>query len=141
MEIVSLRGGPSTFFVPFAGLARGGRMPARWRVLSTTGHVLGLRRGPRTLELVAPKDHSMLSWFSWDLFRNTNANLQVGQEFDTPGLRATILEVGTEGPRRVRFDLDRDLDDPGYFWFAESAQGAFPSASPPQEGFGKPYEP
>ena len=96
VEIVSLRGGPSTFFVPFA-LARGGRMPARWRVLSTTGHVLGLRRGPRTLELVAPKDHSMLSWFSWDLFRNTNANLQVGQEFDTPGLRATNPRGGHRG--------------------------------------------
>jgi hypothetical protein len=139
-EIVSLRGGPSTFFVPFA-LARDGKMPPRWRVLSTTGHVLGLRTGPRTLELVAPKDQSMLSWFSWDLFRNTSANLQPGQVFETPGLRATILEMGSVGPRRIRYELDRDLDDPAYAWFAESNSGGFPSVTPPQPGFGKPYEP
>lgn len=139
-ELVVLRGGPSSFFLPFA-LAATGDMPARWRVLSTTGHALGLREGPMTLDLVVPRDHSMLSWFSWDLFRNTATTFHEGQSLETPGLTATILELGKEGPRRVRFTLDRNLDDPASLWIAESAKGAFPSVTPPGLGFGQPYEP
>ena len=139
-QLLVLRGGPSSFFVPFA-LAATGPMPARWRVLSTTGHALGLRLDARTLDLVVPKDHSMLSWFSWDLFRNTATTFQVGQVVRTPGLTATVLEVGDEGPRRVRFELDRDLDDPDNVWITESTRGEFPAATPPRLGFGQVYEP
>ncbi len=139
-ELVVLRGGPSSFFLPFA-LASRDAMPSHWRVLATTGHALGLRRGPESMELVVPRGQSMLSWFSWDLFRNTATNLHVGQVADTPGLRATILEVGPEGPRRVRFDLDRDLDDPSIVWINESAKGDFPAVKPPALGFGQPYDP
>jgi hypothetical protein len=139
-ELVVLRGGPSSFFAPFA-LAGSGRMPGRWRVLATTGHALGLRRDARSMELVVPKGQSMLSWFSWDLFRNTATTFQAGQVIDTPGLRATILEVGSEGPRRVRFELDRDLDDPRNVWITESSKGEFPEAKPPRPGFGQPYDP
>ena len=100
-QLVVLRGGPSSFFAPFA-LAGSGKMPGRWRVLATTGHALGLRRDARAMDLVVPRGQSMLSWFSWDLFRNTATTFQAGQVVETPGLRATILEVGPEGPRRVR---------------------------------------
>jgi hypothetical protein len=139
-ELVVLRGGPSSFFMPFA-LAGSGSMPGRWRVLATTGHALGLRRDARAMELVVPRGQSMLSWFSWDLFRNTATTFQVGQVVDTPGLKATVLEVGPEGPRRVRFELDRDLDDPTNVWITESSKGEFPEAKPPRPGFGQPYDP
>jgi hypothetical protein len=139
-ELVVLRGGPSSFFLPFA-LAGRGSMPARWRVFATTGHALGLRRDARSMDLVVPKGQSMLSWFSWDLFRNTATTFRAGQVIDTPGLRATVLEVGSEGPRRVRFELDRDLDDPRNVWINESGKGAFPEAKPPRPGFGQPYDP
>jgi hypothetical protein len=139
-QLVVLRGGPSSFFAPFA-LAGIGKMPSRWRVLATTGHALGLRRDTRSLDLVVPRGQSMLSWFSWDLFRNTATTFRVGQVVDTPGLRATILEVGPEGPRRVRFELDRDLDDPTNVWITESSSGDFPEAKPPRPGFGQPYDP
>jgi hypothetical protein len=137
LELFAVRGGQSAFFLPFA-LAREGKMPGRWRVLSTTGHTLGLRTGPRTLELIVPKDQRMVSR---DVFRSVDAVLQPGEVIDTPGLRATILEVGTEGPRRVRFEMDRDLDDPDNSWFEESGRGTFPAAPPPQPGFGRPYDP
>jgi hypothetical protein len=136
-ELVVLRGFNNTFFMPFA-LGLQGRPTGKWRVLATTGHVLGLRRDARTLELVAPKDQGM---FSWDLFRERNTAVAAGDVFEVPGLRVTVLEVGPDGPRRARFELDRDLDDPGYAWITESGQGEFPSATPPKEGFGQPYDP
>lgn len=136
-ELVVLRGFNNTFFMPFA-LDLHGRPPARWRVLATTGHVLGLRRDARTMEIVAPKDQSI---FSWDLFRDHGSVVTPGQVFDTPGLRVTILEVGPEGPRRARFELDRNLDDPTAAWITETAQGEFPTATPPRAGFGQPYDP
>ncbi len=136
-DLLVVRGFNSAFFMPFA-LAADGRPPRRWRVLATTGHVLSLRRGPRTLELVAPRDQSM---FSWDLFRDMNATVREGEVFDTPGLRATILEVSPAGPRRVRFDFDRDLDAPGNLWVVENGKGEYPLAVLPQLGFGQPFEP
>jgi hypothetical protein len=139
-QLMILRGGPSSFFVPFA-LARYGSLPARWRVLSMTGHVLGLRRDARTIELIAPKGHSMFSWFSWDLFRDTSRDIRRGQVFVTPGLAATVVDVGADGPRSVTFQLDRDLDAPDNVWVTESAKGGFPSATLPTEGHGQPYDP
>ena len=60
----------------------------------------------------------------------------VGQVVETPGMRATILEIGVAGPRRVRFELDRNLDDPTNLWITESASGQFPADRPPPPGFG-----
>jgi hypothetical protein len=136
-ELVVVRGYSSTFFVPFA-LDPSGKLPERWRVLATTGHVLGLRRDARTLELVSPKDQSL---FTWHLFRDKAATVQPGEVFETPGLKVTILEVGPQGPRRARFELDRDLDDPGTAWIAETGRGEFPETTPPKAGFGQPYDP
>jgi hypothetical protein len=41
----------------------------------------------------------------------------------------------------VRFELDRDLDDPTNVWITESSSGDFPEAKPPRPGFGQPYDP
>jgi hypothetical protein len=139
-EILILRGGPSSFFMPFA-LAGYGQLPARWRVLSMTGHVLGIRRSPRTLDLVAGKGWSMLSWFSWDLFRDTSRNMEPGQVFGEPGLLATVVDVGSAGPRRVTFELEQTLESPRYVWVTESARETFPSVTLPAQGFGQPYDP
>lgn len=137
-ELVVLRGGPTSFFVPFA-LVENGTMPARWRVLSTTGHALGLRPAADALELVVPKDSTML--YSSDLFRNSGLTFRPGQAVEMPGLRVTIVELGSEGPRRARFDFDWDLDDPRALFVTESSKGAFPDAKLPRPGFGQPYDP
>jgi hypothetical protein len=139
-EILILRGGPSSFFMPFA-LAGYGQLPAHWRVLSMTGHVLGLRRSPRTLDLIAVKGRSMLSWFSWDLFRDTSRDIHHGQVFEEPGLRATVVDVGSAGPRRVAFELEQNIESPRYLWVTESDQEMFPTATLPSQGFGQTYDP
>lgn len=139
-EILVLRGGPSSFFMPFA-LAGYGPLPARWRVLSMTGHVLGLRRGPRTLDLLPVNGRSMFTWFSWDLFRDTSRDILPGQVFEEPGLRATVGDVGPAGPRRVAFELEQKLESSQYLWVTESDQGTFPTATLPAQGYGQPYDP
>jgi hypothetical protein len=137
-ELVVVRGSNGSFFMPFA-LDPHAKRPDRWRILAATGHVLGLRRDARTLELVAPKDQGFYAWEP--LFRDRGTEVRPGEVFETPGLRVTVLEVGPQGPRRARFELDRDLDASGYVWIAESGQGEFPAVSPPLAGFGQQYDP
>jgi hypothetical protein len=136
-EIVVLHArSENSFFMPFA-LDPEGRPPARWRILATTGHVLALRHGARNLELVVSKGQSL---FSWDLFRQSSTSPAGGEVFDTPGLRAKVLEVGPLGPRRVEFEFDRDLDAPDLVWIVESLQGTYPTITLPQPGFGMSFD-
>ena len=138
-EVMVLRGMGGSFFVPFA-LAPRGAPPARWHILAQTGHALALRRDARTLDILVPPNQSVFPAGSGNLFRNEKSRLSVGDVFTVPGLRATILEMGVEGPRAVRFVLDRDLESDPYVWIAED-RGGFPEAAPPLQGFGKPYDP
>ena len=138
-DVVIVRGWGGTFFGPFS-LDEHARPPKRWRILSQSGHVLVLRRDARTLELVAPEDRNLTSTGPGNLFRNPREPLRVGDEVTVPGMRATVLESGADGPRRVRFVFDRDIDDPDVTWIAEGVTG-FRDAQPPQPGFGAPLEP
>ncbi len=139
-EVIVVRGLGGSFFVPFA-LDPRGAPPARWRILAQTGHALALRRDERTLDIVVPPTQSIFPTGSGNLYRNTNTKVEVGDVYTVPGLRATILEVGPEGPRAVRIELDHPLDAKPYVWISESRSGGFPDAEPPQEGFGKPFNP
>jgi hypothetical protein len=67
--------------------------------------------------------------------------MAVGDVVTMPGLRATVLELGAEVPRRVRFEFDSDLESEDLAWISEDRRGAFPEALPPAEGFGKPFDP
>jgi hypothetical protein len=137
-EVIVVRGAGGSFFMPFA-LDVAGALPARWRVLSHTGHVLAQRRGPNTLELVVPPDQSVFPSYG-NLFRDQTSAIRVGDTFSVPGMKASVLEVGTSGPRKVRFDFDKPIGSPGQLWMTESREG-FPEALPPPEGFGKPFDP
>jgi len=138
-EVVVLRGISGAFFLPFA-LAHDGKLPARWRILAQTGHALALRRGPRTLDIIVPADQSLFPAGPGNLFRNVSDKLAVGDVFNVPGLRATVLELGKDGPRSVRFQFDRDLEDAPLTWMTERFDG-FPEAIPPKQGFGMPFDP
>ncbi len=138
-EVVVLRGISGAFFLPFA-LARDGKLPARWRILAQTGHALALRRGPRTLDIIVPADQSIFPAGQGNLFRSVSEKLAVGDVFDVPGLRVTVLELGKEGPRSVRFQFDRDLEAAPLTWITERFDG-FPEAVPPKQGFGMPFDP
>lgn len=138
-EVYVLRGMGGSFFMPFA-LDPHGAPPPRWRILAHTGHALALRRGARTLDLVVPRGQSVFPAGTGNLFRDRSAAMKVGETFSLSGLRATVLEVGAEGPRVVRFELDRDIDAAPNAWITETAKG-FVEAAVPGVGFGQPFDP
>ena len=138
-EIMVIRAMGGSYCLPFA-LGEGGALPARWRILAQTGHALALRRGPRALEIAVPAGQAVFPVGSGSLFRSALLDVAVGSTYASPGLRATVLEMGSEGPRRVRYDFDRDLEDPSYTWISEGFEG-FRETLPPRVGFGEPLDP
>ncbi|HEY8040027.1 MAG TPA: hypothetical protein VIF15_09550 [Polyangiaceae bacterium] len=118
----------------------GDAAPDRWRVLSVgSGRSLLLRTGPRTLELVA-SERPLFNVGPDDLFRNLD-ELMVGDTVDVPGMRATVLQIDErQMPRRLRFELDRDVEDPSLEWIAEGDSG-FRQEPPPPVGYGAPIVP
>jgi hypothetical protein len=138
-EVVIMRGMDASFFLPFA-LERHGELPGRWRILAQTGHALALRRGPRTLDIVVPADQAVFPSGPGSLFRRDARGIAVGDVFDVPGLRATVLELSKDGPRAVRYQFDRDLEAAPLVWITERYEG-FPDAAPPKLGFGVPFDP
>jgi hypothetical protein len=56
------------------------------------------------------------------------------------GMRATIVSLRDDGkPRRLRFDFDKDLDDPSYLWVVEKGV-TFEEQKLPAPGFGEPLK-
>lgn len=111
-----------------------GEAPQRWRVLShtfeqTTAVRVSARRIDVTLDSVP----------LFPIGRNgivRTVPFKAGDVTEIAGLRATVLRVDQSGsPMAVRYDFDRDLDDPGVAWIAEGRSG-FVSIIPPPVGFG-----
>jgi hypothetical protein len=138
-EVMVIRGLGGSFFLPFA-LDQHGAPPARWRILAQTGHALALRRGARVLDILVPEGQGVFPTGSGNLFRNERVKVSAGNTYVVPGLRATILEMGAQGPRAVRYEFDRDLEDPSYTWISEGLDG-YKDTPPPQIGFGEPLDP
>jgi hypothetical protein len=126
-------------FAPFMFDESRGVPPARWWVLSfESRRALLLRIGPSTLDLVASTPSPLFPVGPNDLFRNEEVPVHVGDAMQVPGLRATILETSDDGgPRRVRFDFDRDVDDPS-FWFLAEGDTGFKEVVVPRVGMGAP---
>jgi len=138
-EVFVVRCLASAFFLPFA-LDEHGRLPARWRVLAQTGHVLALRRDARTFDLLASAEQGLFPMGQGALFRSADAPIARGQVFVAPGMRVTILDVGPHGPRSARFELDRDVESSSLTWITEDAK-KFSFVELPALGFGKPFDP
>jgi hypothetical protein len=120
-------------------LALGGAAPPRWRVLTFgSGRLLLLRKGPRTLEVVAGP-RPLIPTGSDDLFRRAG-ELLPGDTAQVPGLRATVLKLDDQRrPSQVSFELDEDIDSPDLQWIAEGDSG-FREERPPAVGYGAPLE-
>jgi hypothetical protein len=134
-DVVVVRGFSRMFFAPFA-LTPHGEGPKRWRILSQTGHVLLLRQGPRTFDIVVKTDSSVFPIGDGNLFRNKSLLVRTGDVFQIPGATASVLDVGPAGPRRVRFEFDEELGP----WINEKTDG-FEGAELPLVGFGAPFDP
>ena len=126
-----------TFFTPFA-IDPQRRLPARWRVLAHGGHVLVLRPDPMTLELVLAQDRSIYPVGEQNLYRSPSSPLKVGDVIRAAGMTVTILEVGSVGPRRVRFVFDEAPTDAT--WIADTFETPV-AVELPAVGLGAPFDP
>jgi hypothetical protein len=136
-NVVVLRGMAGSLFLPW--LDRRDPSPP-WLVLAQTGHVLALRQGPRTIELLMPPNAGAFSIGSGNLFRGESHPMAPGDVYEMPGLRITVREVGAMGPRRVSYEFDRELEASSLAWVTEDHSG-FPDAPLPAPGFGQPFDP
>ena len=73
------------------------------------------------------------------LFRGEGIPFVVGDVVRVPGMRATVLDVGEAGPRRMRFEFDDPLDSPSSVFVTDRADGLF-DATLPEPGFGATYD-
>jgi len=123
---------PAAFWTPFA---LGDRAPARWRVLSfQPGDLVAIRTGPSVLEVSSPGG-SLFPAGPFDLFREPGT-LREGEVFEMAGMRTTVLQLDTGGhPTRVRFELDRNLDDRDVQTLSERQSG-FEEVAQPAVHFG-----
>jgi hypothetical protein len=135
-HVVVLRGLGASFYLPFALEERFGRR-ARWSILAQGDHVLVLRTGPQTLELVAPPGACVFAGGQDQLYRGEGERFRVGQVVAVRGMRVTVLEMNGARPRRVRVELEEPFDAPHLAWLSENNVGVAPIA-PPEAGFGLP---
>ena len=132
--IVARAGWGSVLFAPLAIDAHG-RPPKMWRTLVPSGHALMLRKDARTVELVIPHAAGFFPVTANDLFRDPEAPLRAGDVVEVTGMRATVLDLGVVGPARLRFEFDRDANDPSLTWVIEVYNG-YRDSPPPAIGFG-----
>jgi hypothetical protein len=137
-ENIVVRAVINSFYMPFV-LDPEGRLPVHWRILSQTTHALAIRRCPRTLDIIVRPEDRIYSSGPDHLFRQDHRAMAVGDVATMPGVRITILAVGSVGPRVVRYEFDRDLESPTLTWLAENNDG-FTVEKPLPVGFGKPYD-
>jgi hypothetical protein len=111
----------------------------RWRLLTLgSPRSLVLRTGDRAIEMVSNPEPLMPNSLQIN-FRSEL--LRAGDVVDVPGMRVTILQLDSDGaPHRIRFEFDRDLDDPSMFWVAEGPTG-FREQRPPSPGYAELVEP
>jgi len=139
-EVVLVRGiGGTMFVLPYA-IDPKGAPPWRWRILALTGHVLVSRVDSRTIDLLAPPQRSLFPTGEGNLFRGEGAPLAAGDVVRVSGMRATVMDVGKAGPRRVRFEFDEPLESSSRVWVTSRFDGIH-DADPPEPGFGKPFDP
>jgi hypothetical protein len=114
--------------------ALGRPVPRSWRVLSMShrAHVVS-RVAARSLEL-STVDGPMLADPPEQFFRPADRPLRPGERVEIDGLRATIVAMHGHAPNRVRFDFDRDLDDPSLVFLVHAPDGLHPVPMPPVGG-------
>jgi hypothetical protein len=138
--IVVLRANSSSAEL-FAPLILGGEPLVTWRALTyASGRSLLLRTAERTIEIAAAP-HPLFPVGPQDLFRGFDRSLRAGATVQLTGMRATVIQLDEHSmPRRIRFDFDRDLDDPSLLWITEGDSG-FREQKPPRLWFGEPIVP
>ncbi|MGA3124563.1 MAG: hypothetical protein ABSF69_27720 [Polyangiaceae bacterium] len=97
--------------------------PERWRVLTQAfGRLVAVRSGSRSLDVVQDGAEPLVYLGPTDPVRATG--MAEGETFEVPGMRTTVVSVDGNGqPGRLRFEFDRDLDAPSFWWIVEGENG------------------
>lgn len=103
------------------------RRGARLLVTPSAGVTTLRREGSRSVVVTAsvPMPHDKLG----PLYRGLAQPFRAGEEIETDGMTATVIERADDGrARSVRFTFERDLDDPMYRWvhWVDGRFAAFP---------------
>ena len=139
-DLVVIRGLGGMFFGPFS-LDRKATPVAHWAILAQTGHVLVLRKDPRTIEVILPTGRTLYPTGDANLFRSDAEPMKPNDTLTAQGIRATVVKIGDGGaPSDVLFAFDRNLDDRALRFLSERFDG-FRDVTLPEPGFGMPLEP
>lgn len=133
-DVLSLRGGGASHFMPFA-LER--ELPDSYAVFAQSSHVLVVRTGERSLEMIGPREGGIYPWGEWNLYRDGLSWMAVGERYRAAGAWVTVTEVDGGRVVSIRIDADRPLDTA--LWVNEMRDG-FVNVTLPAEGFGEPYD-
>ncbi len=104
-----------------------------------SGRFLLLRTAPNAIELAGGRD-PLFPVGPDDLVRNPDVPLVENEGVDIGGMRATVVALREDGKaRRLRYEFDRDLDDPSFLWVIEKG-ATFEEQKLPAPGFGEPVK-
>lgn len=134
-DVLVVRGLGGTHFIPFA--LQAGALPHRFALLGTSQHVLMIRTGERSIELLAPRDGGLFAWGEGNIYQDAGFLVQPGDTFPSPGMLVTVLEVEEGRTHAVRIDFDEPLDE--RVWVNELRR-EYVLAEIPPVGFGAPFD-
>ena len=101
--------------------------------------LLALRPEPNVLELRGTDENGLYPAGEGNLFLDGQHRVTEGQVFELPGMRATVLSVLPDGrPRSARFEFENNLE--ALRWIHETT-GGYAEVTPPELGFGAPFDP
>lgn len=120
--------------LPWVRHAAGKALPKSvWLLTSSTQPVIFERTGPRAFRLEVTSG-AMLNQPAPFLFRSIDAPLRSGDVVTRPGLRVVVEESLEYGYKRLRFELDRDLEDASLVFLNLNPQGHLVRVAPPKIG-------
>ncbi len=124
----------TTLYVPLMWHVHGTPLPRASRVLAYGPSALVVARvAPHILD-VFMEDDVWMSNTGETLYRTRFRPFRAGDVVTMRGMRVTILTMGRVGPRMVRFQFDRTLDDPSMVLCVSTA-GGIVRVPPPLLGF------
>lgn len=135
-EPVVVRATGGAFFAPF-GMYEDGELPARFAILSWATHVLMLRTGERSFDLLSSAESGIFPWGEGNLYLDTAWEIEEGDVFQAPGYAATVTRIQEGHTTRVHFDLDEEFAARA---FLNETPKAYFQAELPIEGDGRPYD-
>jgi hypothetical protein len=98
-------------------------LPRSWWVLSMSPGRHVLRRVSQDAIEIIAGDVDMMTSPMELFFRSSRHPLHVGEIVQLDGMRATVLQLGTFGVKRVRFEFGAPLEGPGTLFVRATAAG------------------